>query len=154
MPSKPEFATGLFGTGEFGTGLFGTGEFGTGLFGTGEAPTAEFGTGLLGTGANANCPSTPGGTDESGTFAAPAGMDASSAVSASPAFGTGAVADTQAENSDVLPFSSVAVAVITSPGLTGPLILVPVSNGALVPPRVTVSQPIHVAPSPLPLGSQ
>ena len=153
MPSKPELATGLFGTGEFGTGLFGTGEFGTGLFGTGAAPTAEFGTGLFGTGAKANCPSTAAGTDESGTFAAPAGADASSAVSARPTFGAGPVAVTQPESSEVLPESSVAVAVIASPADTGAVIPLPVSIEPVLVATLTSAHPIQRAPSPLPLAS-
>src|SRR6266581_4900857 len=87
MPSNPELAIG-----EFGIGLFGIGEFGIGA-----APTAEFGIGLFGIGAPANRPSVVAGTDESGTFAAPAGTEASSAVSESPARAPSA--GTQAENS-------------------------------------------------------
>ena len=80
MPSRPEFGIGEFGIGLFGIGEFGIGLFGIGEFGIGAAPTAEFGIGLFGIGENANAPSSAGGTELSGTFAAPAGTDGSSEV--------------------------------------------------------------------------
>ena len=84
MPSRPEFGIGEFGIGLFGIGEFGIGLFGIGEFGIGAEPTAEFGIGLFGIGENANEPSSAGGTELSGTFAAPAGTDGSSEVSFRP----------------------------------------------------------------------
>ena len=112
MPSRPEFGIGEFGIGLFGIGEFGIGLFGIGEFGIGAEPTAEFGIGLFGIGENANEPSSAGGTELSGTFAAPAGTDGSSEVSFRPVSVLAVVTATQAENSEVLPFASVAVAVI------------------------------------------
>ena len=79
----------------------------------------------VGIGENANEPSSAGGTELTGTFAAPGGTDGSSEVRPRPASVSAVVTETHAENSEVLPFASVAVAVIDwslfSPTTPGPV---------------------------------
>ena len=100
------------GSGCSGSANSGSGCSGSASSGSAPSPTAEFGIGLFGIGENANAPSSDGGTELSGTFAAPAGTDGSSEVRPRPTSVSALVTERQAENSEVLPFASVAVAVI------------------------------------------